>query len=94
MYVSVMHFVITLLHTSGFFCFVKGSRKSDRMIHLLIFFYTHCVFHVLVYPVNSCKERTYEFITSKKSMIDFVMNDNKELFAVSSGEHNSLSGGK
>lgn len=33
-------------------------------------------------------------ITSKKSMTDFVTNDNKELFAVSSGEHNSLSGGK
>ena len=27
-------------------------------------------------------------------MTGFVMTDNKELFAVSSGEHNSLSGGK
>lgn len=27
-------------------------------------------------------------------MIDFVMNNNKELFSVSSSEHHSLSGGK
>lgn len=33
-------------------------------------------------------------IISKKIMTDFVMNDNKELFSVSSGEHDSLSRGK